>query len=54
MNRLIHQLQLTAKMGNQFGNVHKTRPANGFVIETGCHNLRSLIRVIEEAGICWR
>ena len=49
MNRLIHQLQLVAKMGNDFGNVHKALAANGFVAEIAVHSPTHGIRAIEDA-----
>jgi hypothetical protein len=49
MNRPIHQLQLLAKMGNNFGNVHETRAANGFVAEIAVHSPPHGIRVMEDA-----
>ena len=49
MNRPIHQLQLLAKMGNDFGNVHETRAANGFVAETAVQSPPHEIRAMEEA-----
>jgi hypothetical protein len=49
MDRLIHQLQLVAKMGNDFGNVHEARAANGFAAEIAIHGPPQRTRVMEEA-----
>jgi hypothetical protein len=49
MNRLIHQLQLVAEVGNDFGNVHKASPANGFVADIAVHGPLHRTRVMEDA-----
>jgi hypothetical protein len=49
MNRLIDQFQLVAKVGNEFGNVHKTRAANGLVAGIAVHRPMHGISVIADA-----
>jgi hypothetical protein len=51
MNRLIQQLQLEAKMGDDFGNVHETREANEFVAEIAVHGPPHRTRVKDDARI---
>jgi hypothetical protein len=48
-NRPIHQLQLLAKIGNDFGNVHETRAANEFVAANAVHGPTLTIEVMEDA-----
>jgi len=51
MNRPIQQLQLEAKMGNDFGDVHETRAPNGFAAEIAVHGPPHRTRVKGDARI---
>jgi hypothetical protein len=51
MNRLIQQLQLEAKMGNDFGDVHETRAPNGYAAEIAVHGPLHRTSVKDDARI---